>query len=328
MRKSQYRQKIFTSTRLETGAPKPTIRLTKSGGPKSRPAGISKPSRRLLPWPIITTTRYRTQPAQNCQIIVRRCHHGRTCVSTCCHTCHTSSLGCSSGCDRVLCPRSRSTRLCITTTRIRLTLNTGRVARNRNLCPHCPRDKINSLCRRNTHTHTHTRTRTRIRTHTSIGSQLHHGSAGSSLTRTLILFPTTQNTRRRQHTYSPTCPSRHSLQRRLRLSFRTHKHDTLPIHTRLSPPSEAIPSTTVASNQTAHPLVETPTRLRASQATRRDRQPPTRSPPAGNGRFQIPPSPQLLQATQALDGIPCPRGVRIALGNPRVQVLRASRVLP
>lgn len=325
MRKSQYRQKIFTSTRLETGAPKPTIRLTSSGGPKSPPAGISKPSRRLLPWPI-TTTRYRTQAAQKCQIIVRRCHHGRTCVSTCshtCHTCHTNSLGCSSGCDRVLCPRSRSTHLCITTT-IRLTLNTGRVARNRNLCPHCPRDKIHSLCRRNIHTHT--RTRIRTRTHTSIGSQLHHGSAGSSLTRTLILFPTTQNTRRRQHTYSPTYPSRHSLQRRLRLSFRTYKHDTLPTHTRLSPPSEAIPST-VASNQTARPLVETSTRLRASQATRRDRQPPTRSSPAGNCRFQILPSPQILQATQALDGIPCPRGVRIALGNTRVQVLRAPQML-
>lgn len=315
LRKSQYRQKIFTSTRLETGAPKPTIRLRSSGGPKSRPVGISKPSRRLLPW-TITTTRHRTQAAQKCQTIAPRCHHGWTCASTSCHTRHTSSLGCSSDCDRVLCPRFRSTRLCIIIN-IRLTLNTGRVARNRNLCPHCPRDKIHSLRRR----HAHTRTRTRNRTHTSIGSQLHHGSAGSSLTRTLILFPTTQNTRRRQHTRSPTCPSRHSLQRQLRLSFRTYKHDTLPTLTRPSPPSEAIPST-VASNQTARPLVETSTRLRASQATRRNRQAPTQSLPASNSRFQTLPSPQ---ATQALDGIPCPRGVRIALGKPRVQVLRAPQ---
>lgn len=313
LRKSQYRQQIFTSTRHETGAPKPTIRLRSSGGPKPRPAGISKPSRRLLPWPI--TTRDRIKAAQNCQIITRKCHHGKTCVSTSSHTCHTNSLGCSSDCDRVLFPQFRSTHLCITTS-IRLTLNIGRVAHNPNLCPHCPRDKIHSLLRR------HTRTRTRTRTHTSIGSQLHHGSAGSSLTRTLILFPTTQNTRRRQHTRSPTCPSRHSLQRGL--SFRTHKHDTLPTPTRLSPPSEAIPST-VVSNQTARPRVETSSRLRASQATRRNRLPPTCSPPAGNGRFQTLPSPQFLQAIQALDGIPCPRDVRIALGSLGVQVLQASQ---
>lgn len=326
LRKSQYRQQIFTSTRHETGAPKPTIRLRSSGGPKSRPVGISKiskPSRRLLPWPI-TTTRDRTKPAQNCQIITRRCHHGRTCVSTCCHTCHTNSLGCSSDCDRVLFPQFRSTRLCITTS-IRLTLNIGRVAPNPNLCPHCPRDKIHSLRRQ--HIHTHTRTRTRTRTHTSIGSQLHHGSAGSSLTRTLILFPTTQNTRRRQHTRSPTCPSRHSLQRGL--SFRIYKHDILPTPTRPSPPSPAIPST-VASNQTARPRVETSSRICAPQATSHNRRPPTWSPPAGNGRFQTLPSPQILQAIQALDGILCPRGVRIALGNLGVQVLRASqtRLLP
>lgn len=299
LRKSQYRQQIFTSTRHETGAPKPTIRLRSSGGPKSRPVGTSKPSRRLLPWPI-TTTRDRTKAAQKCQIITRKCPYGRTCVLTCCHTCHTNSRGCSSDCDRVPFPRFRSI------TSIRLTSNIGRVAHNPNRCRHCPRDKINLLRRR----HTHSRTRTR--THTSIGSQLHHGSAGSSLTRTLILFPTTQNTRRRQHTLSPTCPSHHSLQRAL--SFRTYKHDTLPTPTRLSPPSESIPST-VASSQTARPRVETSSRLRASQATRRNRHPPAWSPPASNGRFQTLPSPQILQAIQALDGIPCPRGVRIALGN-------------
>jgi hypothetical protein len=308
LRKSQYRLNIFTSTRLETGAPKPTIRLSSSGGPRSRLAGISNisnVSRRLLPWPIINK-RHQTRAAQGCQVTTRsKCHHGRTCVSTrCCHhchTCHTNSLGCSNDSDRVhFPPQFRSTRLCIiTTTRTRLTLNTGRVTRNHNLCPHCPRDKTNSPCRRPTHT----RIRTRTRTHTSIGSQLHHGSAGSSLTRTLILFPTTQNIRRRQHNRSPTCPSRHSLQPGL--SFRTCKHDTLPIHNRPSPPSEAIPST-VASNQTPRPLVETPWGLRASQVARRNRYPPTWSPPAANGRFQTPPSPPALQATQALDGIPCP----------------------
>lgn len=245
--------------------------------------------------------RDQTRAAQDCQIITRKCHHGGTCVSRCCHRCHTchtnNSLGCSSDCDRVHFPQFRSIHLCIITTRTRLTLNTGRVTRNRNLCPHCPRDKTNSPCRRLTHT------RIRTRTHTSIGSQLHHGSAGSSLTRTLILFPTTQNTRRRQHNRSPTCPSRHSPQRGL--NSRTYKHDTLPIPTRLSPPSEAIP-TTAASNRTARPIVETTSRLRASQATSRNRYPPTWLPHAANGLSQTPPSPPTPQATQALDGIPCP----------------------
>lgn len=117
LRKSQYRLKIFTSTRLETGAPKPTIRLRSSGGPKTRQVGISnisKVSRSLLPWPI-TTMRDQTRAAQDCQIITRKCHHGRTCVSRFCHRCHTchtnNSLGCSSDCDRVHFPQFRSIHL-------------------------------------------------------------------------------------------------------------------------------------------------------------------------------------------------------------------------
>lgn len=180
---------------------------------------------------------------------------------------------------------------------IRLTLNIDRVARNHNLCPHCPRDKINSP---------------RRRTHTSIGSQLHHGSAGSSITRTLILFPTTQNTRRRQHTRSPTRPPRHSLLRGR--TFLSHIHDTLPSPTRLSLTSKPIPST-VASNQTARPLAQTAFRLRATQATRRHRSPPPWSPSASNDRFQTLLLPQPPQAIRALDGIPCQRGVKIALGS-------------